>query len=67
MCRNNRQLFDIFDKRDVWFRDFHGMMESVFQSLHNEGVGAEIKQAHVFMHALSMSMPVYILAVIYIL
>ena len=32
-----------FDKRDVRFRDFHGIMESVFQSLHNEGVGAEIK------------------------
>ena len=32
-CKN-RQPFDIFDKRDARFRDFHGTMESVFQSLH---------------------------------
>ena len=32
---------DIFDKKDVYrFRNFHGTMESVFQSLHSEGVGA---------------------------
>ena len=43
MRRENRQPFDIFDKKDVRFRDFHGTMESVFQSLHSEGIGAEIK------------------------
>ena len=43
MRRNNRCPFDIFDKKDVHFRGFHGTMESVFQSLHSEGVGAEVK------------------------
>lgn len=43
MRRNNHQPFDIFAKRDVQLRGLHGTMESVFQSLHSEGVGAEIK------------------------
>ena len=43
MRRNNRCPFDIFDKKDVHFRGFHGTMESVFQSLHSEGIGAEVK------------------------
>ena len=45
MRRNNRCPFDIFDKKDICFRGFHGTMpmESVFQSLHSEGVGAEVK------------------------
>ena len=30
---NNRCPFDIFDKKDIRFRGFHGTMESVFQSL----------------------------------
>ena len=43
MRRNNRCPFDIFDKKDVRFLGFHGTMESVFQSLHSEGIGAEVK------------------------
>jgi len=49
MHHNNRQPFDIFDKKDVRFRDFHGTMESVFQLLHNEGVGAEVKHIPLIM------------------
>ncbi len=45
MRRKNSQPFDIFDKKDVGFRSFHGTMESVFQSLHSEGVGAVVKHA----------------------
>ena len=43
MRRDNRCPFDIFDKKDVRFRGFHGTLESEFQSLHSEGVGAEVK------------------------
>ena len=41
----NTEPFDIFDKKDVRFRKFHGTMESVFQALHSEGVGAVVKHA----------------------
>ena len=47
MRRCNKQPFDIFAKKDVRFRHFHGTMESVFQKLHEDGVGAEIKHTEV--------------------
>ena len=43
MRRNNRCPFDIFNKKDVRFRGFHGTMESVFQLLYSKGIGAEVK------------------------
>ena len=43
MCHKNSRPFNICDKKDVHFRDFHGTMESVFQSLHREGIGPEVK------------------------
>lgn len=43
MRRKSRHPFNIFDKKDVRFRGFHGTMETVFQSLHKEGVGTEVK------------------------
>jgi len=43
--RNNSHPFDIFDKKDVCFRDFRGTMETTYQDLHKEGIGVEIKHA----------------------
>ena len=47
MRRCNKQPFDIFAKKDMRFRQFHGTMETVFQQLHKDGIGAEIKHAAV--------------------
>ena len=43
MRRKNANPFDIFDKRDVRFREFRGTMESVYQDLHSKGVGAVVR------------------------
>ena len=43
--QNNSHPFDIFDKKDVRFRDFRGTMETTYQDLHKEGIGVEIKHA----------------------
>ena len=45
MRRNNEQPFNIFAKGDVRFRNFHGTMETVFQELHQKGIGANVKHA----------------------
>ena len=37
----------MFDKQDVRFRGLRGTMESVYQSLHKEGVGGEIRHASI--------------------
>ena len=47
MRRYNKQAFDIFAKKDTRFWQFHGTMETVFQQLHKDGIGAEIKHAAV--------------------
>ena len=47
MRRNNSHPFDIFDKKDVRFRRFHGTMETTYQNLHKEGVGVEIRHASI--------------------
>ena len=43
MCRTNDSFVTIFDKNDVRFRGLHGTMEAVFQSLHQEGIRAEVQ------------------------
>jgi len=43
--RINSYPFDIFDEKDVRFRDFRGSMETTYQDLHKEGIGVEIKHA----------------------
>ena len=45
MQRESEQLFEIFAKGDVHFRNLHGTMESMFQQLHKKGVGAMVKHA----------------------
>ena len=47
MNRKKTRPFNIFSKNDVRFRSFHGTMESVFQSLHKKGIGAEVKHTEV--------------------
>ena len=47
MRQTNRHPFDIFDKKDVRFRCFHGTMETTYQNLHKEGIGVEIKHASI--------------------
>ena len=43
----NDSLVNVFDKQDVHFRGLHGTMESVYQSLHEEEVGGEIRHASI--------------------
>ena len=45
MRRESEHPFEIFAKGDVRFRNFHGTMESVFQHLHKNGVGAVVKHS----------------------
>ena len=47
MRQTNRHPFDIFNKKDVRFRCFHGIMETTYQNLHKEGMGVEIKHASI--------------------
>ena len=47
MRRCNKQPFDIFAKKDMCFWQLHGTMETIFQQLHKDGIGAEIKHAAV--------------------
>ena len=51
MRRCNKQPFDIYAKKDMRFWQFHGTMETVFQQLHKDGIGAEIKHAAVILQA----------------
>ena len=44
MRLTNTEPFDIFNKKDARFQEFHRTMESVFQALQTEGIGAESKQ-----------------------
>ena len=43
----SEQPFEIFTKGDVRFRNLHGTMESIFQTLHKKGVGSVVKHASV--------------------
>ena len=43
MRRTNDSFVNIFDKNDVRFRGLRGTMETVFQSLRQEGIGAEVQ------------------------
>lgn len=47
MQHKNNTLTSFLDKGDVRFRGLRGVMESVFQSLHREGLGTEVKHAPV--------------------
>ncbi len=43
MRRNNASPVNVFDKHDVRFRGLRGTMESVYQTLHQKGVGVEVR------------------------
>ena len=45
ICNDATLLLSLFDKTDVRFRGLRGTMESVFQTLHKEGLGVEVKHA----------------------
>ena len=47
MRRHNAAPVSIFDKTDVRFRGLQGTTESVYQTLHEEGLGVEVKHASV--------------------
>ena len=47
MRLKNAAPFDIFSKRDVRFNPLHKTMESVFQQLHNEGVGTVVQHTSI--------------------
>ena len=42
-----RHPFDNFERKDVRFMPFHCTMETVFQQLHKEDIGAETKHTSV--------------------
>ena len=46
-CKNKAPI-NFFDKNDVRFRGLRGTMESVFQRLHQKGVGCDVKHTAVF-------------------
>ena len=45
MRRTNATPVSLFDKHDVRFRRLRETMETVYQSLHNDGIGAEVRHA----------------------
>ena len=45
VCKGNGVPFNFLDKADSRFRDLHNTLDTVFSTLHAQGVGADKKSA----------------------